>query len=1082
MVWETNVTQIVDVSPRRSNTDLTPDSNYQSVSGRMLSLAVGTDGLLYAGSYANLWRSDDGGRTFTQSTRPQPAAGQFDVPSAFDGSEVFDLAVSPVDSNVVLAVTRYDLRTAPRHGIYRSTDGGSSWTLVHQFPGLPVQAGQIVWPRADPRTVYAAWGSSVAISRDGGATFTDSMPWGSQSGVAYHVAVAVSRPSVAPVYALGNNQIWVSFDRGDTWTLDAGPVPTPSGQATGEALANAPSVLVALPDEPQSVLLIARGGGQPDQLWRGSYESFQGTGMSSWSSVPLPEYDTDSGNYFVSAPVPGLIYFCAKSRLYVASAAPQSASDWRMLDDDFRVHVDLHGVFFSADFDASFSAGEYDVRAGTLWLLSDGGVDRSDDGGRTFRAAEVLSTLGTVNISGVAQEGATALCLNTGDNSSFYSLNAGADWKTQAYLGGDNDCSYADPLQPDRMLMFTPREGGDSRSVTLYVNPSGGLPDGRDGTIQGRRVPGPPASHPTSLPSAGFDMPNWNAISSFALRGYRPIVLTRRGEESLEDGDYVFIRYKTDVTAVLLRTQAIRSIDADDDWDTLATRPKDATVFQQGPPLPSPDIGVVQASGGHTETVFYVGLDAGRKLWKWTDGMAGWRQIVPRTILPTPVPTAPRSAIRFFVDPYRPEILFVVDTVNVWRSDDGGGTWTIDVELERQVTNDGAFPTSLDPAGFLMDVVLQDMQFDPDDGRARFAVGVAGASFTADGVRWNRLLDASAVPGRPTSCYYDAISDPCQRALYVGLAGRGVVKLSPLPWGSLQAPDPAAWSENVRIPDQKSKATPALAVFRNVIRMVHLGDSSNDLWWSTSTDGITWTPNSLIPGQKSKAAPALAVFNDRLHMVHLGNTSNDIWWSIFDGTSWNKSDGTPGNERIAGQKSKAAPALAAYGGRLHMVHLGDTSNDIWWSLCDGMSWKQGDGATPGNTRIKGQRSKSSPALAAFGGRLHMVHLGESSNDIWWSSFDGNDWWSNVRVRCQKSKASPALAIYSGALHLVHLGDSSNRLWWSAYDGSEWTPNVVIPDQKSKASPALVATPGGTQLLMVHLGDSSNDLWRSLAGP
>src|SRR5206468_7662182 len=128
-----------------------------------------------------------------------------------------------------------------------------------------------------------------------------------------------------------------------------------------------------------------------------------------------------------------------------------------------------------------------------------------------------------------------------------------------------------------------------------------------------------------------------------------------------------------------------------------------------------------------------------------------------------------------------------------------------------------------------IDTLLVDMQFDPDDGLTRYAVGAAGAFFTVDGVHWNRLLDATALPGRPSSCYYDAVSDPCQRALYVGLAPRGIVKLSPLPWGALQAPDPAAWASNVRIKGQKSKAPPALAVYRGVIHMVHLGDSSNDI-------------------------------------------------------------------------------------------------------------------------------------------------------------------------------------------------------------------------------------------------------------
>ena len=36
-------------------------------------------------------------------------------------------------------------------------------------------------------------------------------------------------------------------------------------------------------------------------------------------------------------------------------------------------------------------------------------------------------------------------------------------------------------------------------------------------------------------------------------------------------------------------------------------------------------------------------------------------------------------------------------------------------------------------------------------------------------------------PGLPTNCYYDSVSDPSARALYVAFGERGVVKISPLP-------------------------------------------------------------------------------------------------------------------------------------------------------------------------------------------------------------------------------------------------------------------------------------------------------------
>jgi len=143
-----------------------------------------------------------------------------------------------------------------------------------------------------------------------------------------------------------------------------------------------------------------------------------------------------------------------------------------------------------------------------------------------------------------------------------------------------------------------------------------------------------------------------------------------------------------------------------------------------------------------------------------------------------------------------------------------------------------------------------------------------------------------------------------------------------------------AWTPNVRIPDQQSWASPALAYGGPEgaqLHMVHLGGDtfSTDIWHSRS-DGSTWSPNVRIPDQQSKASPALAFYGG-LNMVHLGESSNDIWHSTFDGSSWSP------NVRIPDQQSKAAPALFTNNGLLHMVHLGDSSTDIWYSQSDGGS-------------------------------------------------------------------------------------------------------------------------------------------------
>jgi hypothetical protein len=202
---------------------------------------------------------------------------------------------------------------------------------------------------------------------------------------------------------------------------------------------------------------------------------------------------------------------------------------------------------------------------------------------------------------------------------------------------------------------------------------------------------------------------------------------------------------------------------------------KSGPVRQVGPFLPDPSIGVVQASGGHEDTVFYVGGNISKQLWKWTKGMAIWQQLIPGN--------GADQAKRFYVSPYDPNLLYVIDDDRIKRSDDGGTTWQVDESLERMVTCNGLIPADRDEAGDTTQVVLSDMQFDPFDGGRRFAVGVAGAFMTIDGATWQRVLDTGAIRGLPTNCFFDQFSTPSDPSLYVGMAGRGILKISELGLG-----------------------------------------------------------------------------------------------------------------------------------------------------------------------------------------------------------------------------------------------------------------------------------------------------------
>jgi hypothetical protein len=202
--------------------------------------------------------------------------------------------------------------------------------------------------------------------------------------------------------------------------------------------------MVVSPRSPFEVFVTRDGGGSltEPQVWRGDFSNFAQTKASTWEDVPMPTVGAqDAGNRWlaITRPGQGEALFHGPQRFhgnnvgeaYVAPLDPQSASDWHKLDSTSQLHADLHGLFLSPDFHAEFDGGRYVAKAGTVWVLSDGGVDRSTDGGITLTPAESISSLSTVNFAGAAVTGrGPLLSLNTGDNDGF----ASPRWRTNVAL------------------------------------------------------------------------------------------------------------------------------------------------------------------------------------------------------------------------------------------------------------------------------------------------------------------------------------------------------------------------------------------------------------------------------------------------------------------------------------------------------------------------------------------------------------------------------------------------------------------------------------------------------------------------
>lgn len=281
-----------------------------------------------------------------------------------------------------------------------------------------------------------------------------------------------------------------------------------------------------------------------------------------------------------------------------------------------------------------------------------------------------------------------------------------------------------------------------------------------------------------------------------------------------------------------------------------------------------------------------------------------------------------------------------------------------------------------------------------------------------------------------------------------------------------------------------------------------------------------WSGSTEIPNQTSKTGPTLGVFEGRLHMLHLGNSSDDIWHSEFNGVKWSE------NVRI-GIKSRGIVALAnspsdtlaggllvyrsvnqapdgsyplmyshvnfggfGFGTRLPGDFTSDHSpavayiNNRWMVVSVVAHGKAMRVARYGTTRplgladvslIENQSTKTGVVLEMYAGHLHLLHLGSSSNNIWHSIFDWprDTFGPNVRIENQSSQDTPSMAVFKNVLHMVHRGSGSDNIWHTTYEG-KWTPNIRVPGQTSSSRPALAAT--ADALHLVHKGAGSNRLW------
>lgn len=167
-----------------------------------------------------VFKSVDGGRTWEKIFYVDDRTGANVV------------VMDPRNSNVLYAAMWQAQRTpwkltsgGPGSGLYKTVDAGLHWTKISSNPGFATgllgKIGVAVAP-ANPRIVYAivqAKDGGVFRSSDGGATWTHvNREWKLRQRAFYYTAIYADPRSANTVYAPEVDSVWKSTNGGHTWT------------------------------------------------------------------------------------------------------------------------------------------------------------------------------------------------------------------------------------------------------------------------------------------------------------------------------------------------------------------------------------------------------------------------------------------------------------------------------------------------------------------------------------------------------------------------------------------------------------------------------------------------------------------------------------------------------------------------------------------------------------------------------------------------------------------------------------------------------------------------------------------------
>lgn len=611
-----------------------------NVAGRTRSLVIDytNPNILYAGAVGGgVWKSIDRGQTWMVTN------------DWLDSIAIGSLTIDPHNHNVLYAGTGEGVFSGPAirgAGVYKSVDGGNSWVLLTSTASWAAVNAISIHPTNSNVLLASVSYRGIQRSTDGGQTWVQVL----SATNTYSVEFSSSNPdnAIASLYSPGNNRAVYSTDSGLNWTVASGL--TGIGQRI--AVQYAPS---------DNSIVYGIEGTSGGRTWRstdgGHSFIIMGTGNPGtyWYCNPLWIDPTNpnvlvSGAYNVWKSTNGGATWNEIGAGYLITEQPHPDQHYVIHDPNFngttnrRVYVCNDGGVFCTDniYTASTSAGWYQLNQG-------------------YVSTQFYDAAG--NASAQLYVGGTQ------DNGTLHVQN-GSTIARQTY-GGDGGVCAIDPTNPSyiygeyvNLRLFRSTDGGSS-AYDIYA----GLTDaGTNANFIAPFILSP--AQPGTMFAGGRSLwrstnvratnPTWSAVRPGSTDNISAIAGTAANANLIWVGQNNGVISKTG-----------NAMDAAPTWSIIN--------LPGGSPNPLPNrfVGRILIDPNDVNTV-YVGFGGftANNLWKTTDGGTNWTSISGSGV--TALPNAPIRGLACHPDSNR--YLYAATEVGVFKSTDGGATWSTNAE------------------------------------------------------------------------------------------------------------------------------------------------------------------------------------------------------------------------------------------------------------------------------------------------------------------------------------------------------------------------------------------------------------------